>query len=375
MSFTKSLKVKGVSTYKALSVDRYKETHKGKHPHENGVTTTFQSLDGIVQEVVLVRQLPQGEWEVKVEDSTEIAKREEIANSDTAIREGQLDDRLAQVTSTMTGTIGKAAICEAELDEKSEAGSPEPGDDEDGISEHDSLDDDGDDFMNLVLGVESDQKGKKKNKSAAKSVAKPASKGGLASSGRLSAASSSSGLLRAQLPQSSPSKRVEPASLDVSESASRAKRGRVPKGQEISDGQGDDTDKYLSVAGKGVLDQSLEVAVAQLGAEIFDNSSTHDPKEVQQSLKKVCDGLRKLHGDCINLQWKLKKRTSPPQDALDEMQKFREEVANIWTVILNFTGKTDSDLDTNKINNTLDNLKDSGSSFKLPLFLGASPAT
>ena len=162
VSFTRSLEVKGVSTYKALSVDRYKETHKGKHPHENGLTTTFQSLDGIVQEVVLVRQLPQGEWEVKVEDSTEIAKREELANSDTAIREGQLDDRLAQVTSTMTGTIGKAAICEAELDEKSEAGSSEPGDDEDGISAHDSPDDDGDDFMNLVLGVESDQKGKNK---------------------------------------------------------------------------------------------------------------------------------------------------------------------------------------------------------------------
>jgi hypothetical protein len=376
VTFTRSLKVKGVSAYKALSVDRYKETHQGKHPHDNGLTTVFHSLDGTMQEVVLVRQLPQGEWELHVEDATEIAKTEELANSETAIRESQLDDRLAQVKNTMTGAIGKAAICEDEFIETVETGSQAASDvDDGGTSEHDSLDDDGDDFMNVILGGESDQKGKKKGKLVAKSCAKPSVKGGKASPGRSGAAPSSGAPCRAQVPQTSPAKRTEPLSLEAAEVANRAKRSRTLRGQEVTEGQSDDAGKYLSVAGKDPLDQSLHGALAQLGAEIFDNSSERDPKVVQQMLKKVCDCLRKLHGDCISLQWKLKKRASPPLAALDDMQKFRDEVANIWTACLNFMNKTDCDLDTNKINSTLDSLKDTGSSFKLPLYLGAPPAT
>lgn len=374
--FTKSLKVKGVSPYKALSVDRYKTTHQGRLPQEDGLTTIFQSLDGTMQEVVLVRQLPAGEWDVKVEDATEIAKREELANSDTAIRENQLNDRLAQVTSSMTDTIDKAAVCEEEFAEgRKDDGAEATSEEEGGASEHDSLDDDGDDFMNLVLGGESEKKGRGKGKSTAKSLAKLAAKGGKASAGRLSAASSGSAPGRSQMPQTSPVKRAEPASVEAAGAAVRTKRPRPGKGHEISAGQSDDALKYLSVAGKDPLDQSFQAILAQLDAEIFDNSAARDPKDVLQALKKVCDCFRKLHGDCINLQWKLKKRTSPPLAALSAMQEFRDEVGNIWTVCMNFVNKTDCDLDANKINNALDSLKECDSSFKLPLFLGAAPET
>ena len=81
--------------------------------------------------------------------------------------------------------------------------------------------------------------------------------------------------------------------------------------------------------GGGELDQiSLELNNNDV-IKATDVSECH-LKKLRTALAPVCASLRKVHTRTINLQWKIKKRTRPPQEALDKCQDLRDLIDAIW---------------------------------------------
>jgi hypothetical protein len=77
-----------VTPYKMYDKAVFEEAHPGAI-EKQGLKTTWKTVDGARREVVLVRQLPQGEWDVAVRERTGVKLREEIDSSDLQIHEGQ----------------------------------------------------------------------------------------------------------------------------------------------------------------------------------------------------------------------------------------------------------------------------------------------
>ena len=89
----KSLSVKGKTGYNAISVQRWKDTHEGEAPQESGLKTCFKIFEGKLEEVVLVRKKPVGEWDVEIEDGETMEEKEEVDKSELVVQNSQLKKR------------------------------------------------------------------------------------------------------------------------------------------------------------------------------------------------------------------------------------------------------------------------------------------
>ena len=62
---------------KAQTKQRYKDTHQGRSPSEDGVETTMQFHKGELHEVVLIALQPDGEWDVDLEDRVDAVEKDQ----------------------------------------------------------------------------------------------------------------------------------------------------------------------------------------------------------------------------------------------------------------------------------------------------------
>ena len=76
--------------YKAMTLQRYKDTHGGKCPIAAGEEISVQFHNGKLQECVLFRVQAEGEWELEVEDRVQTTKREVVDDGTAILREEQL---------------------------------------------------------------------------------------------------------------------------------------------------------------------------------------------------------------------------------------------------------------------------------------------
>ena len=96
-------------------------------------------------------------------------------------------------------------------------------------------------------------------------------------------------------------------------------------------------EEYLEQDGKSALDKSLATIEEKFGSAVFCSTSISEDhlKHVSKEAKSLCADLRGLHGACINLQWKVKKRSNPHAEAVEIMQAMRPslsslELGDIW---------------------------------------------
>ena len=98
---------------------------------------------------------------------------------------------------------------------------------------------------------------------------------------------------------------------------------------------------YLTVHGKDKLDQLLEDVAKSIDTPAFTEIGGDE-----KSLKAFHNELRasvalamKLHKDCINFQWKIKKRVNVPAASLELVGVFRNQVTALWTFLQQFQAK------------------------------------
>ena len=97
------------SKFKAMSVPRFKEVY-GKTPQQAGLETTTRMCDGKATEIVLFRNLPEGEWDLTVKDESAARQEEIIDNGKSVIRESQQDNIFQGLASAATSALSVKAV-------------------------------------------------------------------------------------------------------------------------------------------------------------------------------------------------------------------------------------------------------------------------
>ena len=165
-----SIKASGTSDeskFKAVSVERYADTHEGRTPAQDGHETSWRFHMGKLRECVLIPMQDEGEWTVRVSDKEEIQQRTRIDDGTAVLREGQQQAKMHQARQKMVSAVLESVVEEEEQDDEEEGPQEQ---DEDSASSHGSiLDDDGSD--DDVLGIVAKASGKKKSGSKAKAKA------------------------------------------------------------------------------------------------------------------------------------------------------------------------------------------------------------
>ena len=95
--------------FSAMSVARYKEVY-GKTPQQAGLETTTRMCDGKATEIVLFRNLPEGEWDLTVKDESAARQEEIIDNGKSVIRESQQDNIFQGLASAATSALSVKAV-------------------------------------------------------------------------------------------------------------------------------------------------------------------------------------------------------------------------------------------------------------------------
>ena len=62
---------------RAQTRQRYRDTHQGRTPSEDGLETTVQFHKGELHEVVLTALQPEGEWDVDLEDRVDAVEKDQ----------------------------------------------------------------------------------------------------------------------------------------------------------------------------------------------------------------------------------------------------------------------------------------------------------
>jgi hypothetical protein len=146
---------------------------------------------------------------------------------------------------------------------------------------------------------------------------------------------------------------AEPVSAQKATTSGSGLGKRAPKSQrELVD-----VTTYLQMDGKDVLDKKMECIEQKFKDEVFESTNISEEHfaAVQKKLKPLCQELRSLHGNAISVQWKIKKRSNPPEEALASMQTFRDLVNSIWSLCLAFNKM---DPDAMRLKPVLDALRD-----------------
>ena len=95
------------SKFKAMSVPRFKEVY-GKTPQQAGVETTKKVCDGKLTEIVLIRNLPDGEWDMTIKEESAAQQKELIDNGNMVIRESQQDQIFKSLGKQAMSALSKA---------------------------------------------------------------------------------------------------------------------------------------------------------------------------------------------------------------------------------------------------------------------------
>jgi hypothetical protein len=102
------------SDFKLMSAARYKEVY-GKTPQQAGVETTKKMCDGVLTEVVLFRELAEGEWKMKIRDESAARQQEIIDNGKSLIRNSQQDTVFKSLANAATSALSVKVVLPTEV--------------------------------------------------------------------------------------------------------------------------------------------------------------------------------------------------------------------------------------------------------------------
>lgn len=122
-----------------------------------------------------------------------------------------------------------------------------------------------------------------------------------------------------------------------------------------------DAERYLRNEGKEKLDSKWNEVIGTLAGKPFTSDALDHQHltDFAKELKTLVATLRSLHTSVIGLQWKIKKRASPPQEAVDIMQEMRDKVNELWQLSQLYLVK-EKDFDVDKANKYIQSLAERG---------------
>lgn len=88
----RSSEQKIASNYRAILRSRFEELYPGRIERE-GLKTVSKMIEGAKREVVLIRKLPEGEWDLSLEERTGVQEREILDTNELQITPGQLKNK------------------------------------------------------------------------------------------------------------------------------------------------------------------------------------------------------------------------------------------------------------------------------------------
>eukprot|EP00439_Symbiodinium_sp_Y106_P038264 s6436_g4.t1 len=113
----RSSEQKIASNYRAILRSRFEELYPGRIERENLKTVT-KMIEGAKREVVLIRKLPEGEWDLSLEERTGVQEREILDTNELQITPGQLknkfDGRRQKLRAQVVEKGNSAAVLETE---------------------------------------------------------------------------------------------------------------------------------------------------------------------------------------------------------------------------------------------------------------------
>lgn len=172
--------------FKVMTVDRYKQTHNGRHPEADGLTVVKRKVTGRSDPVdcVYIREQHTEEWKVKIGSKKANALRETHAGPQIRENQAEIKFNLLRGASSGHNILHGATVTEADIHAIADVTDPPPGDagDADGNdSDHMSVEDEDDDLMSSIIGGGGFQPSK--HRVAPKPVAKPHAKSKLKPTG------------------------------------------------------------------------------------------------------------------------------------------------------------------------------------------------
>ena len=99
----------------ACKVERYKDTHEGRLPKDDGVETMWVKVDGANTEVALVRKREKGEWDFEVQEASGMIDSTEIDNGAVVLSANQLDRKRDALASKVLGAKSLKTKTEADI--------------------------------------------------------------------------------------------------------------------------------------------------------------------------------------------------------------------------------------------------------------------
>ena len=106
----KSFGINIKAKYRAVELQRFlKQNPQVKDPKADGfiVRQIFAKEIGKVVDVVMIRKLPQGEWDLDIEDRTYTEQREGVDNGEGAVRKNQAETKYNYLTGATVDSLGK----------------------------------------------------------------------------------------------------------------------------------------------------------------------------------------------------------------------------------------------------------------------------
>ena len=102
LELVKSVSVATKTPYLMMSVKRYQDTHDQRTPQQDGLPTVTRLIGGRQEEVVLLRKLAQGEWDLDITEEEKAQERETHDASDKAVRLDQMEKKFTALSGKVS---------------------------------------------------------------------------------------------------------------------------------------------------------------------------------------------------------------------------------------------------------------------------------
>ena len=318
-----------MSKYKVQTVERYKETHNGRTPAEDGLETTMQFHQGKMHEVTLHALEAEGEWELQLQDRNSLVDKTTIDNGESILRSNQIDVKKKELSEKVQGARmvkkSKEFLNPPSTPKSSSSSSSSSSDDED----HESLlgSEDSDDLLASIVPMPS--KGNRKLASKAPKAPKdpkaPKAAQNLAKAGGGSTGGRVKGVIR----------REEKINLDKK----KADRKKAPVSEAVPNLDDQDLDGYLERNGFLAIEKKFHGAIKVFCIDQTLNEESFTEKTMASALKLYLQTLASITKECTGIYWKFQKRKDVPDGANDRVSKLRQHIASAKEYMLVFTTK------------------------------------
>jgi hypothetical protein len=332
--------------FRVMTVQRYKDTHNGRHPELDGHQVIVKEMNNVQHEVIIFRTLPEGEWDLEYYEDRSVRQREEVDDGEGMLDSKQQARKINAIAKSLRVAeegadlplldimqmVGSAASL-GTVDEFEEPGA-EGGESAD--SGHSSIEDD-DAMLGSILGSSHQKSHARASRGQRGQKEKPNGKKHSLRGGKQGGAYGGGDRCKS-FPQA---KKVGGAAdKKVVGAADKKVGGAADIKKTISASSvGLNIEVYLAKEGVPALVEKISKAKEHLAP--FQEIATSSTKlaELQHDLAKACLALRACHTDSIAAFWKVAKRTNPPGEAVEKLQAIRDKVNWLWTLCVAFQAR------------------------------------